>query len=262
MGAKNPGCYRQHEDKIITDLFQPLGDDLSQHSHDDPQSYPRGFETYSFEHLDLFYEEYFQPPLCSNFDEGKDMIGLEKGFSDESFQPIPFSPCYSIIDAVGSFPSGSHFPIRNICFNLVVHCRTFQSHTQGQQTLGWYNFFFSRSSFIPYLALSLPIDNLIVFLRFPLIPSRSSSGGFVAEDGDMPLFDYFNLVLGWIGKGCGDTSLHDFVLPSRFHELDFMTSYGKVYVPTHEIFVLDLSLFWFMMKHMGIHFDTMLRWFY
>jgi hypothetical protein len=64
----------QHEDDMITNLFQPPKDDLVQHSHDDFQSYPRGFDTYSPEHLDLFYEEYFKPPLCSNFDEGKDMV--------------------------------------------------------------------------------------------------------------------------------------------------------------------------------------------
>jgi hypothetical protein len=63
-------------------------------------------------------------------------------------------------------------------------------------------------------------------------------------------------------QGCGDASLHDFVPPSRLHELDFMTSYGMMYVPTHDLFVLDLSLFWFMMKHKGRYFDTMLGWFH
>jgi hypothetical protein len=75
------------------------------------------------------------------------------------------------------------------------------------------------------------------------------------------LLDSFGLVLGWIGQGCGDTSLHDFVPPSHLHELDFMISYGIVYVQLM-IFVLDLSLFWFMMKHRGRCFDTMLGWFY
>jgi hypothetical protein len=61
----------QCEDDMITDLFQPPRDDVLQHSHDDFWSYPGGFDTYSFEHLDLFYEENFQPSLCSNFDEGR-----------------------------------------------------------------------------------------------------------------------------------------------------------------------------------------------
>jgi hypothetical protein len=73
----------QQGDDMITDLFQPPRDDFLQHSHDDFRSYPRGFDTYSFEHLDLLYEENFQPPLCSNFDEGKDMIFPEQDFCNE-----------------------------------------------------------------------------------------------------------------------------------------------------------------------------------
>jgi hypothetical protein len=64
----------QHEDVVIIDLFQPPKDDFLQHSHDEFLSYPRGFDTYLFEHLDLLYEEDFQPPLCSKFDEGKDTV--------------------------------------------------------------------------------------------------------------------------------------------------------------------------------------------
>jgi hypothetical protein len=60
-----------------------------QHSHDF-QSYPGGFDTYSFEHLDLFYEEDFQPPMCSNFDEGEVMICMEQDFCDEIFQYSSF----------------------------------------------------------------------------------------------------------------------------------------------------------------------------
>jgi hypothetical protein len=128
-------------------------------------------------------------------------------------------------------------------FNLWFVARVFSFTHKANKPLGWEQKFFSRPSFIPYLALSFPIDNLRVFLRFLLIPSRSLDDGFVAEDEDLPCSDSFGLVLGWIGKGCGDASLHDFVPPSRLHELDFMTSYGMVYVPTHDLFVLDLSLF-------------------
>jgi hypothetical protein len=96
---------------MITYLFQPHKDNLLQHSHDDFWSYPGGFDTYSFEHLDLSYEEEFKPPLCSNFDEGKDMIYPEQYFCYENFQPSPFSSCYSYIDMVGNFPSNSHWSI-------------------------------------------------------------------------------------------------------------------------------------------------------
>jgi hypothetical protein len=67
----------QHEDDMVTNLFWSLRDDLLQHSHDDFWSYLRGFDTYYFEHLDLFYGEDFQPPLCSNFDEDEAMICTE-----------------------------------------------------------------------------------------------------------------------------------------------------------------------------------------
>jgi hypothetical protein len=78
----------QQEDDMIMDLFQPPMDDLLQHSHDDLWSYPGGFDTYSFEHLDLLYEESFQPPLYSNFDEGKDMIFPKQDFCDKTFHTL------------------------------------------------------------------------------------------------------------------------------------------------------------------------------
>jgi hypothetical protein len=59
---------------MIADLFQPTRDDFLQHYRDDFRSYLGGFNTYSFDHLDLLNEEDFQPLLCSNFNEGKDMI--------------------------------------------------------------------------------------------------------------------------------------------------------------------------------------------
>jgi hypothetical protein len=49
---------------MFTDLFQPSRGDTLQYSHDYFQPFPRRCDTYSFEHLDLFYEENFQPPLC------------------------------------------------------------------------------------------------------------------------------------------------------------------------------------------------------
>jgi hypothetical protein len=46
--AWNPG------DDMVTDLFYPFEDELSQHTQSDPQS---SFGTYSFEDADLFYED-------------------------------------------------------------------------------------------------------------------------------------------------------------------------------------------------------------
>ena len=63
-------------------------------------------------------------------------------------------------------------------------------------------------------------------------------------------------------EGCGDSSLHDFVPPSHLHELDFIISYNIMHVLAHDLFVLDLYLFWFIMKHKGRCFDTILGRFY
>jgi hypothetical protein len=107
----------QHEDDMITDLFQPPRDDLLQYSHDDFQSYLGSGDIYPFEHLDLSYEEDLQPPLCSNFDEDEAMIFPGHEFHDESFQPSSFpSSCYTTKDTTGNMflvPSclqGKFFP--------------------------------------------------------------------------------------------------------------------------------------------------------
>jgi hypothetical protein len=91
----------QQGDDMITNFFQPPRDDLLQHYHGF-HSYPRGFDTHSFEHLDLFYEDHFQPPLFSNFDEGAVMICPKRDFCDETFQPPPFPSSRCVTkDAVG-----------------------------------------------------------------------------------------------------------------------------------------------------------------
>jgi hypothetical protein len=45
-------------------------------------------------------------------------------------------------------------------------------------------------------------------------------------------------------------------------ELDFTISDDTIHFLTHVIFVLDLSLFWFMMKHRGRYYETLLGWFH
>jgi hypothetical protein len=84
------------------------------------------------------------------------------------------------------------------------------------------------------------MGNLRVFLRFIVIPSRSSSVGLVAKDEDLTFPDSFGIVLGWTRQGCGDTSSHDFVPPCHLHERYFMIGYDIIPILTHVIFVLDL----------------------
>jgi hypothetical protein len=51
-----------------------------------------------------------------------------------------------------------------------------------------------------------------------------------------------------------------FVPPTRLHELDIGTFDDMMYILTHDIFVLDVSLFWFMMKHKGRYQGALLDW--
>jgi hypothetical protein len=66
--------FWKHEEDMITYLFQPPKSESLHHPHDDAHPFPGEFGTCSFEHLDLFYEEDIQPPICSNFDEYDTMI--------------------------------------------------------------------------------------------------------------------------------------------------------------------------------------------
>jgi hypothetical protein len=52
----------------------------------------------------------------------------------------------------------------------------------------------------------------------------------------------------------------DFIPPTRLHELDSDFSDDMMYILTHDIFVLDVSLFWFMMKHKGRYQGALLDW--
>jgi hypothetical protein len=66
----------------------------------------------------------------------------------------------------------------------------------------------------------------------------------------------------WTKHSCGYVTWHDFFPPSCVHELDFMINYDILHALTHAIFVPDLSLLWFMIKHRGRCYDTMLEWFH
>ena len=51
-----------------------------------------------------------------------------------------------------------------------------------------------------------------------------------------------------------------FIPPTCLHELDSDFSDDMMYILTHDIFVLDVSLFWFMMKHKGRYQGALLDW--
>jgi hypothetical protein len=62
------------------------------------QPYPRRYDTYSFEHLELFCEEDFQPPLCSNFGEHscEHSYGAVIHPGQQEFHSTNFQPSFSL----------------------------------------------------------------------------------------------------------------------------------------------------------------------
>jgi hypothetical protein len=155
----NYSYFWQHEEDMITKLFQPPRSDSLQHSHDDFQSYPRRYDTYSFKHLELFGEEYFQLPLCSDLGEHPCEHSYEVviipgrlGFHNTNSQP-PFSLSYSqnvIKDEVGDCVFGNELSMGQGCFQLMVCFMDFQPHIEGQQALSWEQNIFLRYEFTFY----------------------------------------------------------------------------------------------------------------
>jgi hypothetical protein len=65
----------------------------------------------------------------------------------------------------------------------------------------------------------------------------------------------------WIEQFPRSVTWHNFVPPSC-HEIDFTISYDIMHALTHVIFVLNLSLFWFLMNHKGRYYEVLLGWFH
>jgi hypothetical protein len=64
----------------------------------------------------------------------------------------------------------------------------------------------------------------------------------------------------WIENFPKSVTWHIFFPPSRLHELDITISDDVIHVLTHVMFLLDLSLFRFMMKHIGRYYEILLEW--
>jgi hypothetical protein len=63
----------------------------------DFRSYREDYDEYSFDHLDLFYEEYYQPPLFLDLDRGEDIAFPKQGTCDKVLHPPLITlPCYAI----------------------------------------------------------------------------------------------------------------------------------------------------------------------
>jgi hypothetical protein len=213
---------------------------------DDFWSYLEAFDEYSFEHLDLPYEDHYHQPLCSDFDRSKNIVCLKKDSRDLFLQlPVITFSCFSIRGVVGKYIFNVEFPLR----------KTLDSK-------GWLG--------------TASLSQLSQFLNFPLIACHSSARSLSipsltseCEDilgsqfvGSLSHFFepciFHDLFLKWIEYFPQRWTWQDFIPPTRLHELDFEIPDDLIHVLTHVIFVLDLSLFWFMMKHKGRYCGTLL----
>jgi hypothetical protein len=103
----------QQGDEVFTYTLQKPKDDLVPCFPDDFRSYLEDFDDFSSEHLDLFYEDDYQPPLCSDFDTSKNIVCLKKDSHNFSLQPPVITlPCFSIKGVVGKYIFYVEFPLR------------------------------------------------------------------------------------------------------------------------------------------------------
>ena len=142
---------------MVTNVFQTQKDDLVICSPNDFQSYLEDFDEYSFEHLDLFHEEDYQPPLCLDIDKGGDIACPEKDPYDNVFQlPLTILSRCVTKDVVGKHALCLKFSLRN---SLLLEFKS-RLNTSRRSLL-------SQSSI-------LPLKNCQSSPRFLLVPSQTS----------------------------------------------------------------------------------------
>jgi hypothetical protein len=101
----------QQGDDIFIDAPRTPKVDLAPCFPDDFRSYLEYFDEYPSEHLDSFYEEDYQPPLCSDFD--KNIVCLKKNSHDIFLQPpIITLPCCFIKGMAWDYNFCIEFPLK------------------------------------------------------------------------------------------------------------------------------------------------------
>jgi hypothetical protein len=232
----------QQGDEVFTCSFQNTKDDLVPCFSDDFQSYLEMFDEYA-EHLNPFYEDDYRPPLCSDLATSKDIVCLKEVTHDFSSQPPVISlPCFSIQGVVGKylfrveFPPGQTLDFKGWLGNAIV------------------NHFFNlllmicQPSTKPLSILSLECEEVL---------GNQSTGPLSPFSEPCTFYDPF---LDRIECFSQRWTWRDFIPPTRLHELDSDFSDDMMYILTHDMFVLDVSLFWFMMKHKGRYQGALLDW--
>jgi hypothetical protein len=231
------------------DLIQTPRDDLMLCSLINFWSYLEDFYDYPYEHLDLSYEESYQPTLCSYIDKNEEVTSLKHDTCDKIFHPLITLPPYVTKGMVWKHVPYPNSPIRQ---NLILDFRVKLSA--------------SRRSLLSQCS-NLPFRNGQSSFQFLLIPPRASSceeiQGSQHSDSSSQSpepFTFHNPFLRWIKHSPESMHWDHFFPPTRLHELDFEIFDDMIYILTHDIFLLDLSLFWFMMKHKGRYQGMLLDW--
>jgi hypothetical protein len=231
----------QKGDEVFTCSIQNTKDDLVPFS-DDFQSYLEMFDEYA-EHLNPFYKDDCPPPLCSDFDTSKDIVCLRKVAHDFSSQPPVITlPCFSFQGVVGKYRFRVEFP-------------------PGQTLVfkGWLGNTISSQFFNLLLMICQSPTNFLTIL--PLEHENALGNQFTCPLSCFAEPSMFHEpFLDRIECFSQRWTWQDFIPPTRLHELDSDFSDDMMYILTHDIFVLDVSLFWFMMKHKGRYQGALLDW--
>jgi hypothetical protein len=223
----------QQGDEVFTCSFQNTEDDLVPCLSDDFQSYLEMFDEYA-EHLNPFYEDDYRPPLCSDPGTSKDIVCLKEVTHDFSSQPpVITSPCFSIQGVVGKYLFRVEFP-----------------PGQTLDLKGWLGSAIADHFFNLLLMICQPSTRLLSILSLECedVLGNQSTGPLspfsepcTFHDPFLDRIEYFSQRWTW----------QYFDPPTRLHELDFEIPDDMICILTHDIVVLDVSLFWFMMKHKG-----------
>jgi hypothetical protein len=232
----------QQGDEVFTCSFPNTKDDMVPCFSDDFQSYLEMFDEYA-EHLNPFYEHDYRPPLCSDLATSKDIVCFKEVTHDFSSQPPVISlPCFFIQGVVGKYLFRVEFP--------------------PGQTLDFKSRLGNTFSNQFFNLLLIMCQSSTSFLSIPSLERENALGNQLASPlscfAEPSMFhDPFSdriecLFQRWTWQ--------DFVPPTRLHELDSDFSDDMIYILTHDMFVLDVSLFWFMIKHKGRYQGALLDW--
>jgi hypothetical protein len=115
-------------------------------------------------------------------------------------------------------------------------------------------------------SLNPPLSSCQSSSRFLFIPSQDLGSDKIQASQPFDPLSYpyeslscHNPIQRWIEHSLGNMTWHNVAPPYCLHESDFMISFDTMHVLTHVIFVLDLSLCWFVIKHRGRCYGTMLE---